>query len=57
MNVSISSLIGSQGGGGKSPGFADFAIPILGKMLSNWSGSDSGSKAISTGIDKILSFI
>ena len=57
MNVAIASLRGSQGGGGKSPGFADFAIPILGKMLSNWSGSDSGSKAISTGIDKILSFI
>jgi hypothetical protein len=57
MNVAIASLRGSQGGGRKSPGFGDIAIPILGKMLSNWSGSDSGSKAISTGIDKILSFI
>ena len=56
MNVAIASLRGGQGGG-RSPGFADIAIPILGKMLSNWSGSDSGSKLISTGIDKIFSFI
>mgnify|MGYP001170590562 CR=1 FL=1 len=56
MNVAIASLRGGQGGG-RSPGFADIAIPILGKMLSNWSGSDSGSKLISTGIAKIFSFI
>ena len=55
MNVAIASLRGSQGGR-KSPGFGDIAVPILGKMLSNWSGSDSGSGVISKIIDKIIPF-